>query len=174
MYGGPAVRSAALEISGTGAFTERSLVLPDGLWAALRGLDLRTIPRSAPLDGMLPGLEGWLATEQVRDAVMALEHPDPTVTIEEVLWKNDKQEDLANGAKLKLADLTEYGAGQGWRGPGEYLLPLTRTPSGAYAVTIIPLSPGFNPKSMDYRKRIYPASAEALRQVEKMEPKKSQ
>lgn len=97
-------------------------------------------------------------------------HPDTTVTIEKVLWPADKQEDLTAGAKLKLSDLAEYGPGQGWNGPGEYLLPLTRTPSGAYAVTVVPLSPGFNPKTMDFRRRIYRASPQVLSQLEQIQP----
>ena len=81
LNGGNALRSAALELSGAGPFTERSLVLPDGLWAALRGLELPATARAVPIDGMLPGLEGWLATGQVHDAVIALQHPEPTVVL---------------------------------------------------------------------------------------------
>ena len=81
LHGGAAVRSATLEVSGLGAFTERSLVLPDGLWVALRGLELIAAPRSVPIGGPLAGLEGWLSTALVQDAVTALGQPDPTVVL---------------------------------------------------------------------------------------------
>ena len=75
---GRAVRSGLLRLDGSEALFERSILLADGLWEALHGLDafpagLDRVPcRAAPR-----GLAGWLAEPAVVQAVHALRDGRP-------------------------------------------------------------------------------------------------
>jgi hypothetical protein len=74
---------------------------------------------------------------------------------------------------LPLANLPECGSEQGWKEPGEYILPLTRTGAGraaVYQVTPIPRSPGYvppltNPRTFEVPARIYLATPVARREL---------
>ncbi len=70
LTGGAAVRHGLLHVAPGGTFFERSLLLPDGVWETLRGLDgwpadlLRVRPAATPC-----GLARWLEQPDVRRAV---------------------------------------------------------------------------------------------------------
>ncbi|NPC44594.1 ATP-binding protein [Nocardioides sp. zg-1230] len=81
LHGGAAVRGSALEVTGAVPFTERSLVLTEGLWGALRSYPRDGRGDEVATDGLVPGLESWLATPQVADAVRALEEPGRTLVL---------------------------------------------------------------------------------------------
>lgn len=81
VHGGPAIVARALETTGDCAFSERSLTLPDGLWPALRGLETTAADNRLDIDGLLPGLEGWLEEPLVDDAVTALRESARTVIL---------------------------------------------------------------------------------------------
>ena len=56
----------------------------------------------------------------------------------------------------------------GYRGPGGYLLPLTRLPGEKYRITLLPAVPGFVPPDNDAR--IYPATEDVLAQARQILP----
>src|SRR5947209_8212401 len=74
-------------------------------------------------------------------------HATPTVTIKSVAWALSKEDPISVGSALTVEGLADCGPRQGWRGPGEYIVPLTRKTDGgrAYEVTPLPLSPGYVP-----------------------------
>ncbi len=82
-------------------------------------------------------------------------------TIREVVWSKSG-EDLA-GRKVTITNLPQT-AKQGWTGPGEYILALSKVPLPAgtvYEVTEIPRSPGY----ASHKTPIYPANATARREL---------
>jgi len=92
-------------------------------------------------------------------------HPDPAVADFKVVWSKD-----GSGAKdlgpLIIPALSESDAENGWRGPGDYLLPLRKRQFGKemiYELTQLPLIPGFRPKPGS-NARIYKATSDALAQ----------
>jgi hypothetical protein len=75
--------------------------------------------------------------------------PMPTVTIKRVAWALGHADPLFAGTPLIVDGLADCGPGQGWKGPGEYILPLTkRKPDSGntFEVTPLPLSPGYAPQ----------------------------
>lgn len=70
---GLAVRHAVLHVIGDAPFHERSLLLADQLWGALRGHSVRLDGvEPVHVDPPPPGLDGWLARPSVNEAVRAL------------------------------------------------------------------------------------------------------
>ncbi|MCI0684163.1 MAG: hypothetical protein L0Y71_18800 [Gemmataceae bacterium] len=96
--------------------------------------------------------------------------PDPRVQVAKVLWPATDDQQL-EGRELVLEDLADVGAAQGWSGANEYLLPLTvrqQANDTTYEVTMLPpiqFHP-FVPKE----RRIYRATADALRQFWELKP----
>jgi hypothetical protein len=98
--------------------------------------------------------------------------PAAAATIRQVVWSRYR-DDLQEKDKIPLANLPESGPEQGWAGPGEYILPLTRTGAGkrpTYQVTPIPRSPGYlppaaNPRTFEVPARIYLATPVARREL---------
>jgi hypothetical protein len=75
--------------------------------------------------------------------------PLPTVTIKKVAWAATDQDAKTGGTQLVVEGLADCGNRQGWRGPGEYIVPLTKRKVGSdyrYEVTPLPLSPGYRPE----------------------------
>ena len=74
------------------------------------------------------------------------DHPDAEVVVRQVLWSADKQDREREGQRLSIANLPKCGTDRGWRGPGNYLLPLTRLRDAkglSFLVTATPRSPGY-------------------------------
>lgn len=74
--------------------------------------------------------------------------PNPVVTVKEVLWAENGKVAPAVGTMLHLPEVIDVTRSQGWRGPNEYLIPLTLTQKNtevSYHVTSLPWSPGFAP-----------------------------
>ncbi|MBX9679555.1 MAG: hypothetical protein K2X38_12385 [Gemmataceae bacterium] len=67
---------------------------------------------------------------------------------------------------ITVRDLPNLDASHGWRGPGEYLVPLTvMNEQKNILITPVPMSPGFQPRN-EPDVRIYPATPEVLRQFQ--------
>jgi hypothetical protein len=110
------------------------------------------------------------------------EHPDPTATVEEVFWSADERQDQKlQKQQVAVIHLPRCGPKEGWQGPGQYILPLTRRKSGknfTYEVTPTPRSPGYpspyHPGNSAYSPytsgppRIYPATRQTMRQLEQI------
>jgi hypothetical protein len=69
-----------------------------------------------------------------------------------------------------IAHLDLIGADQGWRGPGEYIVPLTKTKEG-YAVTTLPPVPGYVPLAYSVRLLALGKDTEVLRELSKFSEK---
>jgi hypothetical protein len=83
-----------------------------------------------------------LAAYDVLAEVRAVEDgPAPEVTIREVYWPSADPEKL-QGRLIMVHDLPRT-AEDGWKGPGLYLLPLTRIEDQVYHVVAVPPSPGY-------------------------------
>ena len=88
--------------------------------------------------------------------------PAPQVTIKQVIWPSAAARDL-DGKELPVKNLPLSGEAQGWKGPGEYILPLSKD----YQVTAIPRSPGYRPeREGSFPVRIYEATAGARRELQ--------
>lgn len=92
------------------------------------------------------------------------DHPEPRVTVKEVLYGPPDEKGKLSGRGIAVESLQAVGAEQGWAGPGEYLLPLERE-KGGYRLVPIPPTPTF----MRERLRIYRATADARAQLEAIE-----
>jgi hypothetical protein len=68
--------------------------------------------------------------------------PLPDVTVKETLWSGVKEKAATT---LHLAALPETTSALGWRGAGDYILPLVKTENG-YDIASLPRSPGYIPK----------------------------
>jgi hypothetical protein len=95
--------------------------------------------------------------------------PAARVKIREVVWPASAGD--LNGKDLVIPNLPRSGPAQGWAGPGEYILPLTRQEEGrqaTYLVTPIPRSPGYYGAAPDPRTpgRIYRATAATRRELD--------
>ncbi|MFO0863187.1 MAG: hypothetical protein U0744_00755 [Gemmataceae bacterium] len=91
--------------------------------------------------------------------------PSPEATLVESL-KAAQNAELPKS--LNVRDLPNIDATSGWRGPGEYLVPLTvLTEAKTIRVTPIPMSPGFVPRG-ESDIRIYPATPDVLRQFKSL------
>jgi hypothetical protein len=92
--------------------------------------------------------------------------PAAEVTVRKVVWYGDaKDKDLS---RITVVDLPSLGLEQGFEGPREYIIPLRKigTKKAMYVVTALPPSPGYIPPPGSSDKRIYPATPDALRQLE--------
>jgi hypothetical protein len=111
------------------------------------------------------------------------ESPSNKVTIKKVLWASKRAKDLAEGSEIKIVDLDFFKAEQGWKGSGEYILPLSKVNKG-FIVTPTPSSPGYAPeaalnlqpddvhrqtKVYLARSRIYPADERTLRRLKNLQ-----
>ena len=67
--------------------------------------------------------------------------PAPEVTVREVYWPAGDPERL-QGRPVTVHDLPRT-AEDGWKGPGLYLLPLSRIDDQVYQVVAVPPSPGY-------------------------------
>src|SRR5262245_999175 len=70
--------------------------------------------------------------------------PAEEATVRHVVWPADKGQ---VGERIVVKNLPECDRSQGWAGPGEYILALSRLRenNGVYQVTPLPRSPGFYP-----------------------------
>lgn len=93
------------------------------------------------------------------------EHPADQIEVVKVLWHNEKKLDVAKleNSKIVVEELSKFSAANGWIGPGNYILPLTKTASGSFMVTKIPPSPGFTPEHKDVP--IYPDTTSVREQL---------
>lgn len=105
--------------------------------------------------------------------------PDPRVHVIKVLWPADHDTRL-EGRELLLEDLADVGAGQGWSGDNEYLIPLTARKHGqevAYEVTPLPPLPlppvPGQPARLNDR-RIYRVTDDTLRQFRELRPNRNE
>ncbi len=96
--------------------------------------------------------------------VPSLEGNPPTVTVKSVHWpKDDDWADALKGRTIAVDNLAR--CKDDWKGPGEYILPLT-TDRKTFHVTPLPRSPGFpgaNPAAE--RPRIYPVTPQTIQQL---------
>ncbi len=73
--------------------------------------------------------------------------PLPNVRVEEIIWSNDPKEDAQRvGQKARFVNLADATADQGFRGPGQYYLPIWRKAAKELNVLLvppIPTTPGF-------------------------------
>lgn len=97
------------------------------------------------------------------------EHPDTQAKVREVRWAADEGDKKLLGVALTIQKLDKCGEAQGWRGPGVYIVPLSKFRDGSYHLTETPPSPGFSPNSRpEYRYRIYSATEDSLRQLDQL------
>jgi hypothetical protein len=101
----------------------------------------------------------WVIADVVADSKG---QPGRTITVRELVWSAQPVE-LA-GKESEVRDLPDLTPGNGWKGSGEYILPLSVHKNGKdeYSVTALPPSPGFLRKG---DKRIYLAAPEARQQL---------
>jgi hypothetical protein len=75
--------------------------------------------------------------------------PLPILMIKKVAWAAPDGDAKAGGMQLVVEGLADCGSRHGWRGPGEYIVPLTKRKVGSdyrFEVTAVPLSPGYKPE----------------------------
>jgi hypothetical protein len=85
----------------------------------------------------------WIVAELRGDI-----RPVADVTVVRVPWSGQSTGAPQPGDTVRIQGLRAIGKSQGWAGPGPYLLPLTRKGKGkdeSFALTLIPLTPGFVP-----------------------------
>ncbi len=94
--------------------------------------------------------------------------PAEEATIKKVIWPAHATNWMGSD-EIKIKNLPLCGEPYGWKGAGEYLLPLTQIPGPEkmYLVTPIPRSPGYygHPPSPKVPGRIYPATPTARREL---------
>jgi hypothetical protein len=84
-------------------------------------------------------------------------HPAAEVTIEKVLWSTDAKDKQREGQRILLAELLDLAKQAGYRGPGQYLVPMNHFQNGFVMVSL--------PRDwMD--KRIYPWNEETKAQLQ--------
>lgn len=91
--------------------------------------------------------------------------PDPAVKVVEVYWPKAEGEKLQDQT-VKIENLADVGAAQGWQGPGLYILPLTQTgrdEDRRWRVTPTPPAPGLHSSGQP---RIYLATSQSRQQLE--------
>ncbi len=74
--------------------------------------------------------------------------PAPTVAVTKIAWALSDEDNALAGSQLTIEGLADVGKAEGWRGPGTYILPLTKRKTNAgytFTVTSLPLSPGYRP-----------------------------
>jgi len=73
--------------------------------------------------------------------------PAPTVVIKEIAWAAPGIAPPDVGSQLRLSALPDVGRAQGWKGKGEYLIPLQLSKNkDSLDITALPWSPGFSPR----------------------------
>jgi hypothetical protein len=101
------------------------------------------------------------------------QHPETTATVLEIPWADNRAAQPQPKARVTVSNLDQVYAADAnhpkgcWRGPGEYLLPLTAAGKNTFRVTPIPPSPGYSQAEAD-RLRIYPvtpSTREELQQI---------
>jgi hypothetical protein len=97
--------------------------------------------------------------------------PDTEVTIKEVAWAGSAA-DIKAGDRINIPNLKGVGPDQGWRGPGDYILPLMKWKDGTYRITPVPPSPGYNPSASPGAIRVYPATEAARAQLAAISPER--
>jgi hypothetical protein len=91
----------------------------------------------------------------------------PKVQVKRVVWPEKHDGDL-EGKEIVIGNWSRV---DGFIGPGEYVIPLTRGPKGDYTLAEIPRSPLSEPsKSKHY---IYPALPVVLEQARRIPPPSS-
>ena len=90
--------------------------------------------------------------------------PNRTIRVRKVYWP--KEDADLEGKEITVDYLDKCGKDNGWIGTGNYIVPLTKKSADGYALTEIPLSPGFYPdiKTPNFL-RIYPATEQAQEQL---------
>lgn len=71
------------------------------------------------------------------------EFPSKIAAINEVTWIDKNDAKLKEGAKISIRRLDLVQESQNWRGPGVYVLPLSKSAQGGWELTRIPISPGY-------------------------------
>jgi hypothetical protein len=94
------------------------------------------------------------------------DHPAEEVLVKDVHWP--AEEKALAGRRITVIDLPN---GDGWMGPGMYILPLVKEGEG-YRLATIPSSPGYDATLRGDRPRIYPVTPETLAQLDEI-PKKA-
>jgi hypothetical protein len=101
------------------------------------------------------------------------EHPDKTATVVQSVWTADPASQPAAKTTITVGNLEQISAADahhprgGWRGPGEYILPLVTAGKDTYRVTPIPPSPGYSGTDAD-RLRIYPVTPMTREELERI------
>lgn len=90
-------------------------------------------------------------------------HPAPRVRLLRVWWSRQPQ--LPDG-EIVVSNLPDAQVEGGWRGVGEYILPLVRV-GPEYQIAPVPSS-GATAGARDGRFRIYPRTEETLRQLTRL------
>ena len=96
----------------------------------------------------------------------------PAARVTRVLWADEPAPELVD-TRIELPELAELEKAQGWSGPDEYLLALTKRRLGKgnyYALTPIPEMPGFQ-ATVPHETRIYRATDDVLRQFHELKPR---
>jgi len=83
----------------------------------------------------------------------------PKIEIGQVHWPQAKQ--ALVGTSIEVPNLPSC---DGWKGPGQYIIPLITDWHGSYQVAPLGPSPGFE----SARPRIYPANPETRRQLDEI------
>ncbi len=100
-------------------------------------------------------------------------HPEKTATVVEVPWAADRAAQPQSKAKITVSNLDQVSAADAdhlrgvWRGPGEYILPLTTASNDTFRVTSIPPSPGY-PQAEADRLRIYPVTPDTREELQQI------
>jgi len=97
--------------------------------------------------------------------------PKPEVKILQVNWAEDEVLKNLVDSTIKIRNLAICESANGWIGPGDFILPLTKEDKG-YSLTEIPPSPGFQAGIQNdgthNELRIYHATSEASEQLRKL------
>jgi hypothetical protein len=99
----------------------------------------------------------------VADVRAADAEPAADVIVRKVHWPLQDRQGLVD-KEIHVVNLADC---IGWAGPGSYILPLVRD-GDAYRVAAIPPSPGYNALNDQAAVRVYPATEEALHQLDEI------
>ncbi|HZU39194.1 MAG TPA: hypothetical protein VFA18_24930 [Gemmataceae bacterium] len=101
-------------------------------------------------------------------------HASPDVVVKEVHWPTSGAEAVVGktisvtNLSQRLGDKVSWSFPQGWRGPGEYILPLVAD-GDHYRVALIPPSPGYDAGVEIFSPpHIYPVTPETRHQLDTM------
>ena len=85
--------------------------------------------------------------------------PAKTIKIDKVNWPHTKQVEALRGTTIEVPNLPSC---DGWKGPGQYIVPLQTNWHGRYELAPLPPTPGFE----GARPRIYPANPDTRKQLD--------